>query len=231
MKRIVTTLALLAVASSAFAANAVRISQVYGGGGGSTGTYLRDYVEIYNSGSLPVNIGGWTLQYGSATGNWGSSAGNIFTFPVGTTIQPCQYMLVEAGAPGTAGAALPVPADFSTLTTGFSMSATSGKVALFSTGTGNANVACGAEAAGTLVDKVSYGTGNCPEVANVGTLSSTQGAVRNSAGVQDTDNNLNDFTIVANPVPRNSSISARNPNCLATPTSKSTWGAVKSIYR
>ncbi|MCE9627190.1 MAG: lamin tail domain-containing protein [Candidatus Eisenbacteria bacterium] len=220
----------LAVASSAFAANAVRISQVYGGGGGSTGTYLRDYVEIYNNGNTPVNIGGWTLQYGSAAGNWGSSAGNIFTFPVGTTIQPCQYMLLEAGASGTAGVALPVAADFSTALTGFSMSGTTGKVALFSTGTGNANVACGAEAVGTIVDKVSYGGGNCPEGTNVGTLSSTQGAVRNNAGVTDTDNNLADFTIVANPVPRNSA-SPRNASCLVTPTSKSTWGAVKSIYR
>ena len=124
MKRLVTTFALLAVcAAPVLAANQVRISQVYGGGGGSTGTYLRDYVEIYNSGNTPVNIGGWTLEYGSATGNWGSSAGNIFTFPVNTIIQPCQYLLLEAGANGTAGAALPVTPDFQTPTTGFSMSA------------------------------------------------------------------------------------------------------------
>ena len=229
MKRLVTTLALLAVcAAPVFAANQVRISQVYGGGGGSTGTYLRDYVEIYNSGNTPVNIGGWTLEYGSATGNWGSSAGNIFTFPVNTIIQPCQYLLLEAGANGTAGAALPVTPDFQTPTSGFSMSATTGKVALFSTGVGNANVACGAEA-GPIVDKVSYGTGNCPEVTNVGTLSSTQGAVRNAAGATDTDNNLNDFTIVGNPVPRNGQ--SFNPACLVTPTKSSTWGQVKSIYR
>ena len=227
MKRIVTTLALLAVtASAAFAANPLRISQVYGGGGGSTGTYLKDYVELYNNGNVAVNIGGWVLEYGSSAGNWGSSATNIFTFPVGTTIQPCQYMLIELGAPGTAGAALPVPADFST--TNLSMSSSSGKIALMSAP--NANTACGLEAAGTIVDKVSYGTGNCPETTNVGLLSSTSGAVRNNAGVQDTDSNLADFTIVANPVPRNTA-SARNASCLVTPTSKSTWGAVKSIYR
>lgn len=232
MKRIVTTLALLAIcSSSALAANAVRISQVYGGGGSATSaTYLRDYVELFNSSNVAVNISGWTLQYGSATGNWGSSAGNIFTFPTGATIQPCSYLLVEAGSPGTVGSALPVPADFSTPTTGFSMSATNGKIALFSTGTGNANVACGLEAPGTIVDKVSYGSGNCPETANVGTLSSTQGAVRNNGGLADTDSNLADFTIVANPVPRNSA-SPINPNCVVVPTSKSTWGSVKAIYR
>jgi len=228
MKRIVTTLALVAVcAAPALAANPLRISQVYGGGGASTGspTYTLDYVEIYNSGNVAVNIGSWTIEYGSATGNWGSSALNQFTFPVGTIIQPCQYMLVAQGTPGTLGAPLPVTPDFSgTLT----MSATAGKVALFNAL--NNNLACGSELVGTLVDKVSYGTGNCPENTNVGLLSSAQGAVRNNNGNTDTDNNLNDFTIVTNPVPRNSQ-SPRNPACLATPTKVSTWGSVKAIYR
>jgi hypothetical protein len=228
MKRIVTTLALLAVcAAPALAANPVRISQVYGGGGATSGspTYSVDYVEIYNSGNVAVNIGGWTIEYGSAAGNWGSSALNQFTFPVGTTIQPCQYMLTSQGTAGTVGAPLPVAPDFSgTLT----MSATSGKVALFSAL--NNNLACGAELPGTLVDKVSYGTGNCPETTNVGTLANTTGAVRNGAGNTDTDNNFGDFTITTNPVPRNSQ-SARNAACMVTPTHTSTWGSVKAIYR
>ena len=227
MRRIVTTIALLvAFAAPALAANQVRISQVYGGGGGTaiTNTYNVDYVEIYNSGNTPVNISGWALEYGSAAGNWGSSATNQLVLPPNTTIQPCQYMLFQLGTAGTGGAPLPVPADFfGTLT----LSATTGKVALFTAL--NNNLACGAELPGTLVDKVSYGTGNCPEVTNVGTLSGSQGAVRNAAGATDTDNNLNDFTIVANPVPRNSS--SFNPACLVTPTKSSTWGQVKSIYR
>ncbi|MFM7808155.1 MAG: lamin tail domain-containing protein, partial [Planctomycetota bacterium] len=69
----------------------VKISQIYGGGGSTTGgpTYNKDYVEIFNSSSSPVNIGGWAIEYGSATGTWGSSTSAIFTFPAGTTIQPC----------------------------------------------------------------------------------------------------------------------------------------------
>lgn len=228
MKRFATMLALVALsAAPAFAVSQVRISQAYGGGGGSTGTYLRDYVEIYNSGTTAVNIGGWTLEYGSATGNWGSSSGNIFTFPANTIIQPCQYMLLEAGASGSAGAPLPVTPDFQTSTAGFSMSATSGKVALFSAV--NANLPCGSEIAGTLVDKVGYGTSNCPETTNAGGLTSTQAAVRNNGGNTDTDNNANDFTVTANPVPRNSQ--SFNANCLVTPTRSSTWGKVKAIYR
>ncbi len=227
MRRIVTTFALLAVcAAPAFAANQVRISQVYGGGGGtsSLNTYNVDFVEIYNDGITPVSLAGWALEYGSATGNWGSSATNQFVFPGGVAIQPCQYILIQLGTAGTGGGPLPVPADFfGTLT----LSASSGKVALFSAL--NANLACGSELGGTLVDKVSYGTGNCPEVTNVGTLSGSQGGARNAAGATDTDNNLNDFTIVANPVPRNSA--SFNPACLVTPTRSSTWGQVKSIYR
>ena len=231
MKRIATLLALLVLcAAPALASNALRISQVYGGGGGgasTAATWAQDYVEIYNNGNVPVNIGNWTIEYGSAAGNWGSSASNIFTFPVNTTIQPCQYMLVALGTASLNPAVPPVPSpDFSNTTT--NMSATTGKVALFNAA--NSNLACGSELAGTLVDKVSYGTGNCPEVTNVGTLSTTTGAVRNNAGVTDTDNNLNDFTIVSNPTPRNSQ-SPKNPNCLLTPTKSSTWGNVKQIYR
>ena len=86
------------------------------------------------------------------------------------------------------------------------------------------------ELAGTLVDKVGYGTSNCPEVANVATLSTTTGAVRNGAGADDTDNNGADFTVVAGPTPRNAS-SPANASCLATPTQSSTWGKIKTIYR
>ena len=68
---------------------------------------------------------------------------------------------------------------------------------------------------------VEFCTGNCPENTNVGTLSATTGAVRNSGGITDTDNNLNDFTIVTNPVPHNAA-SGPNATCQATPTSKST---------
>ena len=183
MKKLATTFGVLAVlalaAAPSFAANPVRISQVYGGGGGSgAATYKQDYVEIFNNSGAAINIGGWTIEYGSATGNWGSSAANIFTFPANTLIQPCKYLMVAVGTAGTGGAAFPITPDF-TSTVGPSMSGTAGKVAIFNAV--NTNLACGSELAGTLVDKVSYGTGNCPEVTNVGATSITTGAVRNGA--------------------------------------------------
>lgn len=227
MKRIVTTLALLAIcASTSFAANALRISQAYGGGGGSTGTYLRDYVELFNSSSADIDISNYTIEYGSAAGNWGSSAGNIFTFPVGTTVQPCQYILIECGSAGAGGVALSPAADFQTATTGFSMSATGGKVALFTAA--NSNLACGSEIAGTLVDKVAYGTANCAEGTAVAGVTAAVACIRNNGGNIDTDNNSLDFT-TGTPTPRNSS--STNAACSATPTTRSTWGSVKAIYR
>lgn len=198
----------LAVASAASAAD-LRISQVYGGGGttSATATYNKDYIELFNAGSAPISLAGFVVEYGSATGNWGSSASNYFTFPKGAVIQPCGYVLLASTTASTGGAALPVTPDY--LFT-ISMSATSGKVAVFSAL--NANLACGSEIAGTLIDKVAYGTANCAEGTAVALLSNSTGAVRNGDGLADTDSNVADFAVVTAPAPR-SSASPANPNC------------------
>ena len=234
MKKLVTTLctvaALAVVANVSFAANAVRISQVYGGGGGGVSTpatYAQDYVELFNFSNVAVNIGGWAIEYGSATGNWGSSAGNLFTFPANTLIQPCSYVLVALGSPSQNPAVPAVPSpDFSNATT--NMSATGGKIGLFNAV--NSNLPCGSELPGTLVDKVAYGTANCAEVAAVAALTTNSAAVRNGAGVTDTDNNSADFAVVGAAVPHNSA-SPANVNCLSVPSMNSTWGQLKTIYR
>ena len=206
--RTVPFLAACAVAATATAAD-LRISQVYGGGGSTsaTATYNKDYVELFNAGSTPINLAGYVLEYGSATGNWGSAATNYFIFPKGAIIQPCSYLLVASTAASTGGANLPVAPEY--LFT-ISMSASNGKIGLFNAL--NANLACGSEIAGTLVDKVAYGTANCAEGTAVAALSNTTGAVRNGDGLDDTDSNVADFTVVTGPVPRNSA-SAANPNC------------------
>lgn len=233
MKKLVTTLctvaALAVVASVSFAANPVRISQAWSGGGSASGsaTYNVDYVELFNYSGVAVNISGWTIEYGSATGNWGSSAANIFTFPANTFIQPCKYVLVQLGTPSAGGGPLPVAADFSGT---LAMGAAAGKVALFNAV--NTNLACGAELPGTLVDKVSWGaTATCAETAPItsGTMSITAGAGRLNDGGTDTDNNNNDF-VVGPLVPRNSA-SPANVNCLSVPSMNSTWGQLKTIYR
>jgi hypothetical protein len=226
MKKLATTLfAILAIAPCAFASNQLRISQVYGGGGASTGspTYNQDYVEIFNSGGTAVSLAGWTIEYGSSAGNWGSSSSNIFTFPAGASIAPCSYVLVAMTA-SSAGGTIPVTPDYSGT---LAMSATAGKVALFSQV--NSNVACGSETG--LVDKVAFGGNTCAEGGTgTGALSTTSGAVRNGGGLTDTDVNGSDFTVTAAPVPHNSA-SAANSSCFATPSLKSTWGTIKTLYR
>lgn len=192
------------------ASTTIVISQVYGGGGSGTAgvTYKNDYVELLNVSNSPQSLNGLALQYGSATGNLGGSATQIFALP-DFTLQPGQRYLVQLGVAGTAGADLPVAPD--AVSTNLSMAAAGGKVALTTNAT---PLGCGATATpctlpdARIIDLVSYGTSNNAEggvsVNNGTALTNTQGSVRNGNGCTDTDNNNNDFAVVTNPVPRNS---------------------------
>lgn len=227
MKKIATSLIVLAlcavVAAPALAANSVRISQVYGGGGGSSAAYAYDYIELFNASGSPVDMSGWAVEYGSPTGLWGSSASNIVNIPAGTFIPACGYFLIQSGAAGT-GSVLPVTPDI-VQGSGPSIGQTNGKVALFTTA--NPSVACGAEVG--LVDKVSYGTGNCPEGTAMVALTNASTAVRGGDGLTDSDNNSTDFSAVASlSVTIHNSGSATNPGCVV-PVSPTTWGRIKTI--
>lgn len=68
------------------------ISQVYGGGGNSGAPYANDFVELYNRGTTPVSVTGWTVQYASATGSsWSRTT-------LSGTIAPGHYFLVQEAA-------------------------------------------------------------------------------------------------------------------------------------
>ena len=173
----------------------VVISQLFGGNGGA---YNQDYVELYNPTAGSVNIGGYSLQYGSATGQFGSVATNIYTFPNPTNMGPGRYLTVSFGAPSGTGAA--VSSDIN-VPTGLNMSGASGKVAFAINGTA---LGCGATATpctlphANIVDVVAYGASNNGEggtsVKNGAALSTSEGALRKQNGCQDTQNNNNDFT-------------------------------------
>jgi hypothetical protein len=205
------------------------ISQVNGGGGGTTGTYLFDYIEIKNISSTPQSLNGLSLYYGSAVGQFASTAGNAFALP-NVTLNPGQYYMVQTGPTGTVGAAFPVTPDV--VTGNLTMSGTSGKVALATAGL--AVNTCGATATpcspaqlAFLVDWVAYGAagngtagnGEGGTAVNAGVaVTSSQGAVRKTAGCTDTDNNNADFDVVTAPVPRNMATTAAP--CSAVPTAK-----------
>ena len=100
----------------------VVISQLYGGGGNAGATHQNDYIELYNRGTSTVDIGGWSLQYASATG----SGWDFGKQPLGGTIAPGEYFLIALASSGAIGDPLP-PAN---ITGQINMSGTSGKIAL-----------------------------------------------------------------------------------------------------
>lgn len=181
----------LAGACPAFAVSPdVVISQVYGGGGNSGATYKNDFIELFNRGTSPVSLNGWSVQYASATGTTWQA-----TPLTNVTLQPGQYYLVQEAA-GTGGTvSLPTP----DATGSIAMSATAGKVAL-STSTTALSGGCPTG----VRDFVGYGsTATCSETSPTATLSNTTAALRTNS-CTDTDNNSADFSVVS-PAPRNTS--------------------------
>lgn len=193
----VAALALPAVAvlpgTAGAASPDVVISEVYGGGGNSGATYTHDFVELYNRGSTPVALDGWSVQYASAAGTTWSN-----TISLAGTLQPGGRYLVQAaqGAGGTTP--LPPPDASGTV----AMSATSGKVALV---TSTASLACGADCdhAEAVRDFVGYGSANDFEASPAPTLSNTTSAQRAGGVATDTDDNGADFVSAA-PTPQSS---------------------------
>lgn len=203
MKKIFTLLLMLCTVGS-FAQ--VRISQVYGGGGNTSATYNQDFVELFNAGTSPVDISGWSVQYASATGP--SAPGNwaFATIPASSTIAAGKYYLV-ALATGSTGIALPTP-DFTF--TGINLGGAAGKVALVNNAVAlNGTTAC---SGATVVDVIGFGnTATCFETAFFASagITNAQSMFRKSNGCTDDNNNSTDFEIL-NVSPRNSASAANN---------------------
>ena len=237
MKKMAIALVVLGllVATTAFAANPVRISQIYGGSGNY---YKCDYVELFNSSSAPVNIGGWSLQYGSSTGSsFGSSTYNYVFIPDGSVIPACGYFLIR-GYCGSAGADLPIVADLVTTNVAppgaFNCSGTSGKFALFNDQVTNRTPAqvMAVPTPSFVVDLVGYGpSANAYETSPAPVLDNNSVLVRGMGGLTDNDNNSTDFTKIALPYAMHNSGSALNPDCQIVPAMSETWGRVKTLYR
>lgn len=198
---VVVIAALLLLPSAATASmSGLVVSQVYGGGGNSGAAFRNDFVELFNAGSSPADLSGWSLQYATSAGtSWQ-------TTPLSGSIGPGHYYLVQLASGGTVGAALP-PAD----ATGTSnLAATSGKIALVS---GTTALTCGAAAGSCsatpgVEDLVGYGDATDFEgSATAAAPSATLSAARGDGGCADTGDNANDFATAA-PDPRNTASSA-----------------------
>ena len=191
---------------SVAASSDIVISQVYGGGGNSGATYTHDFIELFNRGTAPVSLAGWSVQYasGTGTGSFGASSTQLTELP-SISLAPGQYLLIQEGAGSGNGIALPTP-DV-TDATPIAMSGSSGKVALVnstnSLGCNGGSTACTPTQLAQIIDLVGYGSANFAEGSAAPGLSNTTAAIRNNAGCAETDSNSDDFT-AATPTPRNS---------------------------
>lgn len=187
----------------------VVISQLYGGGDVSAGspTYKYDYIELFNRGTNAVNLSGYSLQYGSATGAAITSRiGNLTGI-----IEPGHYYLIQTSQ-GTSGNGNSLSVTPDIVFTVIGLHQTNAKIALVSgtalLGCGGTTSCSGSDAA-RIVDLVGYGSSNfyegsgaAPALANVNAA-----LFRVNNGCTDTNNNATDF-LNGIPNPRNSASSS-----------------------
>ena len=171
------------------------ISQVQTGGGGS-GTFNDEFVEIFNRSSAPVDLNGFRLVYRSATGsNDVMVPFAVWTSP--TIIPPGGYYLVAS----TSYEGVIAPnMTYNPSACQCSMGAAGGGLA----------IRLGDNNTGAIIDSVGWGTANNIFVESAVTAAP---AVNNSqsrkqGGCQDTDNNANDLESTIPVTPRNASTAA-----------------------
>lgn len=194
MKQLYILILTLLVSVTSF--GQVVISQVYGGGGNSGAPYKNDFIELYNRGSVSVDLSTYSVQYASTSGTSWSNKINLTG-----NILPGKYYLIQGFSQASVGSDLPTPDIISNI----NLSGTNGKVALVnSTDEITSGTSCPTIPTFNIVDFVGFGSANCSETSPTPALSNTTAAIRKNDGNTDTDNNLNDFTVGA-PSPRNSS--------------------------
>ena len=156
----------LAPASAAQAASPdLVISQVYGGGGNSGAPLRNDFIEVFNRGTDPVDVGGWSVQYAAATGTtWTATT-------LSGVVAPGRYLLVREAAGANPATELPAADAIGNI----AMSATAGKVRVV---TGSSDVR----------DLVGYGATASPFEGSgpAATLTNTTAALRDDDGCTET---------------------------------------------
>jgi subtilisin-like proprotein convertase family protein len=210
----------------------VVISQVNGNGGLTGDPYDRDFVELFNRGSTPVNLAGWTLQLWGDTGSATTPATPSWdVIPLSGTILPGQYFLVapslQRGSLGSLVTTSPLPAPdvMGPVYDGAILVSTVNAVALMSSATPIPAGQC--PAGPDLVDLFRYGHPNCvcfegPAPAPP-CASGLGGAQRNGGGCDDTNSSVADITTSLVPAPRNSDVNVfvsttASPSALVTGT-------------
>lgn len=177
----------------------VVINEVYGGGGNSGATYRRDFVELVNVASSPVDLSGWSVQYASS----GSTNTSSWAVTPLTGTLPPGASLVVGQATGTGGTTdVPVDIDGS-----IAMSGSAGKVALVRSGTAITGCtpkigAAPCSGLDAVVDFVGWGSANdyAGTAAAPGTTNAT--SVSRDGTHTNTASNAADFTLTNPPTPQ-----------------------------
>jgi len=153
-----------------------------------------EFVELYNPTASPISLAGKSLQWKT---NAGSAMYFLHAFGAGVTV-PAHgwFLLARAGYDG------PVPAD--QLNASFPLANVVGNLFLVSD-TVLLSGACPSLA--TVIDKLSYGTGACPESVAAPQPPPNDSILRRPGAVcgngQDTNNNAADFALQSPATPRN----------------------------
>ncbi|HIY24640.1 MAG TPA: ExeM/NucH family extracellular endonuclease [Candidatus Brachybacterium merdigallinarum] len=126
----------------------LQINEVYGGGGNSGAELTHDFVELTNTSDAEISIDGWTLNYASATGSFGSNS-----MPLTGTVPAGGTFLVQLAQGNGGSTALPTP----DLTGDLALGGSAGTIALTDT---DEALECGGVACSedpTVVDLVGWG--------------------------------------------------------------------------
>ena len=167
----------------------VVINEVYGGGGNSGAPLTHDFVELYNPGSAPVDLSGWSVQYASSAGTtWSGVIPLTGSIAAGAT-----YLVQGASQLGTGTVSNLPPADASGTV---NLSATNGNVALVSAASALTCVASACATDPAVVDLVGYGTGQAFAGTAAAPAPSNTTSVNRTGGANTADNGA-DFTVAA----------------------------------
>ena len=139
---VILFIAVLAVPAEATSPNIV-ISQLYLGSGLSPALPTYPYVELFNLGSVDVNLQGWTLQYAD------ESANSWTAYPLSGGLAPGQYYLIRLS--GSSLTSNPQP----DLTIGLALPRARGKIAIV---TDSTVLGAGCPVDERIVDRLGYGT-------------------------------------------------------------------------
>ncbi|WP_374103117.1 endonuclease/exonuclease/phosphatase family protein [Streptomyces sp. B93] len=184
-------------AAYAAPSSTVVISEVYGGGGNSGATLVRDFVELGNAGTAAYDLSGYSVQYLPGS----PSASSLWQVtPLSGSVAPGGRYLVAEGAGSGGTVELPTP----DATGSIAMSATSGTIALVSGSTAlTCKTAADCAADSRIVDLVGFGSAVVREGSGPAAGASNTASVARAASLADTDDNAADLAS-GTPTPVNS---------------------------